>query len=109
MKFLIDAQLPPTLASLLRAAGHEAEHVRDLGLQKSDDQTIWKHALDTQAIIITKDEDFAARSSRATTAPVVVWLRIGNATNRALQPWLAQKLPAIIELIKEGNKLIEVR
>lgn len=109
MKFLIDAQLPPALVSWLRAAGHEAEHVREAGLLKTDDEAVWKHALQTQAIIMTKDEDFAAKSARTAHAPIILWLRIGNATNRVLQPWLEQKFPAILDLIKEGNKLIEVR
>lgn len=109
MKFLIDAQLPPALVLWLRATGHEAEHVRDVGLLKADDEAVWKHALETQAIIITKDEDFAAKSARTTPAPIIVWLRIGNAANRVLQPWLEQKFPAILDLIKAGNKLIEVR
>ena len=37
MKFLVDAQLPPALARRLREAGHEAQHVEDIGLR--DDRT----------------------------------------------------------------------
>jgi predicted nuclease of predicted toxin-antitoxin system len=36
MKFLIDAQLPPALCEWLRARGHEADHVADLGMIASD-------------------------------------------------------------------------
>ena len=64
MKFLIDAQLPPALARWLREAGHEASHVEDDGLRDAEDGAIWAHALKTGAIIVTKDEDFAARSIR---------------------------------------------
>jgi predicted nuclease of predicted toxin-antitoxin system len=32
MRFLVDAQLPPALARHLVAAGHEAQHVADLGM-----------------------------------------------------------------------------
>jgi predicted nuclease of predicted toxin-antitoxin system len=32
MRFLIDAQLPPALARWLSSAGHDAEHVADIGL-----------------------------------------------------------------------------
>ncbi|HEV3210129.1 MAG TPA: DUF5615 family PIN-like protein [Chthoniobacterales bacterium] len=48
MKFVVDAQLPPALARLLREAGCEA-----------NDAEIWRYALQQQAAIITKDEDFA--------------------------------------------------
>ncbi|MGH8017427.1 MAG: DUF5615 family PIN-like protein [Opitutaceae bacterium] len=83
MKFLIDAQLPPALARWLREAGHETEHVEGVGLREADDTAIWAHALQSGAVIMTKDEDFAVRSTRETPAPVIVWLRVGNSTNPA--------------------------
>lgn len=108
MKFLIDAQLPPALARWLREAGHEAEHVEDVGLREADDATIWAHALQSGAAIVTKDEDFAARSTRETTAPIIVWLRVGNSTNPALRAWIDARLPGIVQMLSQGNRLIEV-
>jgi predicted nuclease of predicted toxin-antitoxin system len=84
VNFLVDAQLPPALALWLVQQGHTAAHVEDLGLRKAEDTEIWQYALRTGALIITKDEDFAERTARTTTGPIIVWLRIGNATNRAL-------------------------
>ena len=108
MKFLIDAQLPPALARCLREAGHEAEHVEDVGLREGDDSAIWAHALQTDAIIVTKDEDFVARSTQAETAPVIVWLRVGNTTNRVLRAWIEQRLPGLIAMVAQGSRLVEV-
>ncbi len=108
MKFLVDAQLPPALACWLREAGHEAEHVEDLGLREADDGAIWASALESGAIIVTKDEDFAARSAQAPTAPLIVWLRVGNTTNRVLRTWFEVRLTGIIELAGQGHRLIEV-
>jgi len=45
VKFLIDAQLPPALARVLTATGHEAQHLEDAGLRHAKDGTIWHHAL----------------------------------------------------------------
>jgi predicted nuclease of predicted toxin-antitoxin system len=107
--FLIDAQLPPLFARWLNQQGHSAEHVFELGLHQAEDATIWEHAVATGAIIITKDEDFAERTARTNAGPVVVWLRIGNATNRALLEWLTPRWAEIIELLESGNRLVEVR
>lgn len=109
MNFLIDAQLPPGLALWLADQGHTAQHVDDLGLGNADDITIWNHALSINAIIVTKDEDFAERVARTATCPVIVWLRIGNATNRALLQWLEPRWAEITELLNADNRLIEVR
>jgi predicted nuclease of predicted toxin-antitoxin system len=66
------------------------------------------HALQSGAIIVTKDEDFAARSVQATTPPVIVWLRIGNTTNRPLCAWIEPRLPGIARLLAQGSRLVEV-
>lgn len=108
MRFLIDAQLPPALAGGLREAGHEASHVEDIGLREADDGAIWARALQSEAILVTKDEDFAARFAQAVNAPVIVWLRVGNTTNRALCAWLELRLPGIVRLSTQGHRLIEV-
>ena len=109
MNFLVDAQLPPALARWLREAGHEAQHVVDVGLREAEDGPIWMHALSVQAVILTKDEDFAACASRDANAPLIVWLRIGNATNRALLEWLQPRWPQVLALLEESHRLIEVR
>lgn len=108
MKFLVDAQLPPVLAAWLREAGHEAHHVEDFNLREADDSNIWTRALQTGAVIVTKDEDFAERVAREETTPVIVWLRVGNTTNRMLREWIAPRLAGIIQLIGQGHRLIEV-
>jgi predicted nuclease of predicted toxin-antitoxin system len=110
VKIVVDAQLPPALAQWLCEAGHQAVHVEEVGLCNSSDDTLWTHALQNDAAIMTKDEDFAARSERTPSpAPLIVWLRVGNATNRALRAWIEPRLSGIVRLVGEGNRLIEVR
>jgi predicted nuclease of predicted toxin-antitoxin system len=79
MRFLVDAQLPPALAVGLREQGHEAQAVREVGLREAGDGTIWAHALQTSDV------------------PAVVWLREGNASNRALRAWLEPRLAGIVQ------------
>jgi predicted nuclease of predicted toxin-antitoxin system len=105
---LVDAQLPPALARWLREAGHEAQHVDELGWRDASDELIWTHALQLDAVIVTKDEDFAVRSAQADVAPVIVWLRVGNTTNPALRAWIELRLSDIVVLLTQGSRLVEV-
>jgi len=69
LKFLVDAQLPPALALWLRHQGHEAQHVQDVGLRDAEDGPIQTHALSASAVIVTKDEDYAARAALEPNGP----------------------------------------
>lgn len=109
MRFLVDAQLPPALARWLGEKGYSATAVRDAGFLKSDDGSIRNFARDGGWILITKDEDFADEEIGCHAGPSVVWLRIGNATNRVLFAWLDSILPEIIHQLESGQSLIEVR
>jgi predicted nuclease of predicted toxin-antitoxin system len=109
VNFIIDAQLPPALARWLEEAGHQARHVEDIGLRDAEDTPIWRYAQEHQAVILTKDEDFALRLLQSQSGPVIVWLRIGNCSKRALLAWFTPLLPAILEEVHRGHRLIEVR
>jgi predicted nuclease of predicted toxin-antitoxin system len=78
MRFLVDAQLPPSLVRILCDAGHICEHVGDVGLREADDAPIWQYAMSNDAAIVTKDEDFANRKAARAAGPQIVWIRIGN-------------------------------
>ena len=109
MKFLVDAQLPPSLALWLREAGHDAQAVREVQLRDAEDGAIWRHAQEHGQVIITKDEDFAQRAQTGVAGPVIVWLRIGNTSNAALRAWLVPQLPELVRLIGQGYRVVEVR
>lgn len=88
--------------------GHEAEHVADLDMLTAADPDIWLRAGSTRAVLVTKDEDFA-RLHLASPGPVVLWLRLGNTTRRALLEWFEPRLSEIEELVARGERLIELR
>ncbi len=56
MRFLVDAQHSLNGS----AGGHDAEHLGERQMQTASDAAIWGYALATSAVIVTKDEDFAA-------------------------------------------------
>jgi predicted nuclease of predicted toxin-antitoxin system len=59
LNFIIDAQLPKTLATWLHAQGHDCIHTKDLPLQnRTTDSQILRIARDQDRCVITKDGDF---------------------------------------------------
>ena len=109
MRFLVDAQLPPALANWIADKGHSASAVRDQGLRNSDDGSITNFAGKNDWIVVTKDEDIVERTLGRKDGPRVVWLRIGNSTNRVLFAWLEPLWPEVIRQLQEGQHIIEVR
>jgi hypothetical protein len=59
MHFLIDADLPRSLAETIRRRGHDATDVRDIGLRNAKDPVIASHAREHRLCLITGDYDFA--------------------------------------------------
>ena len=109
MTFIVDAQLPPALATALRDMGYDVQAVREIGLRDAEDAEIWSYALDNNAAIITKDQDFADRLLLVKGPPVIVWLRIGNTSNRRLLEWLLPLWKDILQRVEAGERLVEVR
>ena len=109
MRFLIDAQLPPGLVNLFVDAGHEAVHVTDVGLLTEQDTKIGTYAVQEGMIIVTKDEDFAQMRLLPSETPTVLWIRIGNATNRVLATRLQPLLGEALTALASGEKIVEIR
>jgi predicted nuclease of predicted toxin-antitoxin system len=108
MRFLVDAQLPPTLARFLGGHGHQAEHVFDIGMEAAEDRAIWDYAIHVGAVVVTKDEDFPNRIAVDPAGPPIVWIRIGNTTTQALLRWFEPLLPTMTAALTAGEKLIEM-
>ena len=109
MNFPIDSRLPPALARWISAQGHKTTHVADLGLLADDDSKIWGHARKENAIIVSKDEDFADRWLLNNEGVSLIWIRKGNCSNRALMLWLEPLWPDVLRRLEQGERLIELR
>ncbi|MFT3851380.1 MAG: DUF5615 family PIN-like protein [Ilumatobacteraceae bacterium] len=109
MRFLVDAQLPPALAQLLSTYGHVAEHVGDIGPGDAADRDLWRYAIGHDAVIVTKDEDFADMVIASRTTPTVVRVRVGNTRRAALLAWFEPLIDQVVALLETGNRLIELR
>jgi predicted nuclease of predicted toxin-antitoxin system len=109
VRFLIDNQLPAALARFFAASGFEASHVRDLGLDKADDQTIWSYAKTHDCTVVSKDEDFLYLATLHHDGPPLVWVRLGNCRKGALLDAFEGILPHLLVAMRSGQRIIEVR
>jgi predicted nuclease of predicted toxin-antitoxin system len=109
LRFLIDTNLPRRLTAWLASRGHQCTHVLDLGLGHGSDNELWTHCLAGDAIIVSKDEDFANWVHAGRPGPSVLWLRTGNGTVRDLIQCLAPVIADVEARLAAGERLVEVR
>ena len=57
--FLVDEDMPRSTVSALRAAGYQAEDVRDVGLKSQPDAAVFAYAQVHRQTLITADMGFA--------------------------------------------------
>jgi predicted nuclease of predicted toxin-antitoxin system len=108
--FLIDNQLPIALARFIAGSNLECLHVRDVELDRADDQTIWVYAKDRGYVIVTKDEDFQAMANKqGTIPPQVVWVRLGNCRKDVLIAAFGKLLHSLKEELASEALVVEIR
>jgi predicted nuclease of predicted toxin-antitoxin system len=79
LRFLIDNAFPPRLADLLLAAGYDAVHVRDYGMQAAIDEEILARALEEDRIVVSADTDFGViLAAQAANRPSFILFRNPN-------------------------------
>jgi len=84
VKFVVDAQLPPSLAQWLRAAAQGF-------------------------ILVTKDRDFVPSGGSHLSGLQIIWIRTGNVANRVLLDRLAAGWQRILEHLPAGGRVVELR
>lgn len=59
MRFLLDANMPRSVAGTVQRLGHEAVDVRDVGLAGADDAQIAVYAKNHEFALVSRDFDFS--------------------------------------------------
>ncbi|MGL6134162.1 MAG: DUF5615 family PIN-like protein [Prochlorococcaceae cyanobacterium] len=107
----LDAQLSPALANWIteQFTPIQALPVRELGLRNADDREIFAQARSAGAVVMTKDRDFLHLLFEQGPPPQVIWLRVGNSSNQALQAVLLRTLEQALASLRDGEPWVEVR
>ena len=80
MRFLVDMNLATEVAAWLRSQGHEAVHLRELGLQELGDAAVLAKAMAEKRVVLSFDLDFADIAATAAGAHAgVVLFRLRSA------------------------------
>ena len=111
MRLWLDAQLPPALARWIgeQPWGVDDVPVREIGLRDASDPEIFRQARAAEAVVMTKDRDFIRLLDEQGPPPQVIWLRLGNSSNAALQQVLAATLEQALDLLRSGEPWVEIR
>jgi len=105
----IDAHLSPAIATWITdTSGVTALALRDLGLRDAEDPEIFEAAKAQGVIFVTKDSDFVDLVDRLGAPPQIIWLTCGNTSNARLREILNSVLPEALELLRSGEKLVEI-
>jgi predicted nuclease of predicted toxin-antitoxin system len=104
-----DAHISPAIAPWIsRELGVSAVAIRDLGLRDAKDLQIFNAAREANAIVLTKDSDFAVLLERLGPPPAIIWVRCGNTSNANLKRLLSRTLLKALELFGSGERLVEI-
>jgi len=93
MRFLLDMNLPPAVAEWLQSKGHDAVHIREIGLGRLPDREVFARAAEEGRIVVTFDLDFGEIAGLAgATGATVLLLRL----RLVHQDYFRQRLQAAI-------------
>lgn len=106
----IDAQLSPLLVPWINETFCiEAKAVREIGLHHASDREIYACARKENVVMMTKDSDFLILLDELGPPPQVLWITCGNTSNKFLKDVLQETLLQAINLLKQGEAIVEIR
>ena len=108
MRFLIDNALSPIVGEELSRAGHDAVHVRDLGMAAASDEQIFDRAAQEGRIVISADTDFGTLlAGRKQSVPSVILFRHGSQHRPGDQVTLLRaNLPQLQQSLEAGSLVV---
>ncbi len=107
MRFIVDTQLPPKLATYLSTKGYSSIHTTyfDNGHLLKDNEKI-EIAKGESRIVVTKDSDFSDYYYLKGAPPKILLLKFGNISNKTLIKNFELYLDNLISILTENNFVI---
>ena len=103
MKFLLNENIPPSLAEHLLSSGYDAIHSYRCGLNGKPDEEVIQFASTNGYIIITHDLDYGRIISLSGKAkPSVITLRQKQISPKIILESLLMLLPEVMNILENG-------
>lgn len=103
MKFIVDTQLPPRLASFLESKGHDCIHTTHFeNGHLLQDAEIIVIAVDQDRAVISKDSDFSDYYYLKGAPPKILLLQFGNLSNNDLIAYFEKYLDIAVGAFEGG-------
>jgi len=99
VSLLFDQNISFKIIQKIKEDFPNSKQVRELGLEESSDDKIWKFAKENNFTVVTFDSDFFEISNLKGHPPKIIWLRTGNTTTKNIIEILQQKKEIIIDFI----------
>lgn len=108
MRFLLDQNLSPLLVEILARLGHDAVHVRQLGMSRASDAEIMATARDDNRVVVSGDTDFGELLARTNAASpsLVLFRRQGQRRAAELAALLDANLQAVVADLDAGAVVV---
>lgn len=101
MKLLFDQNLSHRLAMAVSGVFPEARHVREFGLQRADDDRVWRFALASGYALVSKDADFLHRALLETRPAKCIYLRLGNRPTFCVGELLLRRQSDVLDFLAD--------
>lgn len=112
LEFWIDVNLPPVMAIWLRKDfGVFAKSFNELNFDTEKDIAVFTSAANrfNTIIITTKDVDFKNLSEEIIPGPRILYLNVGNISNKTLKEIIYKSLEKVIQIFSQTDEtLIEI-
>ena|SRR5438093_194463 len=107
MRFLADAGVSPKTVAFLNERGHEAVHVRTLGLQRALDRELIERARADSSVVLTFDLDFGEILALAILdKPSVIIFRLADERAESVNRCLSAVVPERLAELESGALIL---